>query len=773
MLVFLIVGASVFAFVRENADLIIGLAGIGLVVWLVRLALRGASSEGGSSMATIELSNAPRPSSFPVANAAPLRAASNRKFSHSGDGDKYWVADGAGDVLGPWIYRGQGLSAVNGDGEEPSLLNPTLPIDSSVVDCTQRRLEYWPTYASASPQARAAYQNWLRTGRKNPDADLGYVFLYLYGLERRILHDAVSSSAATREIPALQAELERLLEIYSNNRSFQIYAGSLLGLLQAKSAEPELYRKPPPVPRRDGELPFLYRLTLAQCAADGHPLPPEWALSWVLADQRFPLRTPARRCPAEFRQLFFLQYRSAHGDGLVLPQNRTKLKLQRRPASPGFGYKYGEDEIVLNLPDVAVLTGPIKALERIADQCCERLDSFSRAIRKDQSMAGTFDALGELPLVIWPEERRRSFEALRDSVISNAGPLAVSFEKLRASLPEWRVVNKQKMLSLYSRLEELELGMEPDLRFAGDVPTQDSTVVLFGDTPAPRASSPEPGYLAAALALQLGAAVALADDDFSGAEMDLLTKHLLDATHLTEAARQRLNARLRLLLLVPPKVTGLKARIASLEAEQREVIGRFLASIAQADAVVSSHEVKALERTFRLLGLAPESVYSQIHAAATEPVTIRGDSGAVEGHRIPRRPATDTPEGIRLDLAKVARLQADSERVAVILGSIFSDGSEPSQIVSLEDPEPDEPEHATLLGLAPEQSELLQALLGRTHWSRTELEELAADRGLMLDGAMEQLNDAAYEKFDKPILEGDDPVDVNQDLVREILKCVP
>ena len=37
---------------------------------------------------------------------------------------------------------------------------------------------YWPSYSSISPEARAAYLGWLSTGKSDPQADIGYVFLY-------------------------------------------------------------------------------------------------------------------------------------------------------------------------------------------------------------------------------------------------------------------------------------------------------------------------------------------------------------------------------------------------------------------------------------------------------------------------------------------------------------------------------------------------------------------------------------------------------------------
>ena len=39
---------------------------------------------------------------------------------------------------------------------------------------------------------------------------------------------------------------------------------------------------------------------------------------------------------------------------------------------------------------------------------------------------------------------------------------------------------------------------------------------------------------------------------------------------------------------------------------------------------------------------------------------------------------------------------------------------------------------------------------------------------LMVDGALEKINEAAFERFDEPIVEGDDPLEINQSLILEI-----
>ena len=95
---------------------------------------------------------------------------------------------------------------------------------------------YWPSYDEITPEARAAYLQWLGTGRSHPSACIGYVFLFFYGIERRVLVDIANDPMLSWEIPPLRAEVQRLLSIYGGNDSFHRYATRFLGLLDVLTA---------------------------------------------------------------------------------------------------------------------------------------------------------------------------------------------------------------------------------------------------------------------------------------------------------------------------------------------------------------------------------------------------------------------------------------------------------------------------------------------------------------------------------------------------------
>ena len=68
-------------------------------------------------------------------------------------------------------------------------------------------------------------------------------------------------------------------------------------------------------------------------------------------------------------------------------------------------------------------------------------------------------------------------------------------------------------------------------------------------------------------------------------------------------------------------------------------------------------------------------------------------------------------------------------------------------------------------GLDAAHSALVRRLAERTQWSRPDYEDAALAFDLMPDGALETINEWAFETFDEPLLEDADLVLVRMDLL--------
>lgn len=179
--------------------------------------------------------------------------------------------------------------------------------------------------------------------------------------------------------------------------------------------------------------------------------------------------------------------------------------------------------------------------------------------------------------------------------------------------------------------------------------------------------------------------------------------------------------------------------------------------------------MKLLERVYKALQLDSQLLYSDLHGAASGASIASVKPKADIPRPEPATPFTDTAnQGFVLDHERIAELQRETAEVSALLAKVFTDDKvdEPEQLV--DEAESVQESSADIDGLDLEHSAFLRLLISRPEWSRSELEAAASDMELMLDGALEQINDMAFERFDMPVTEGDDPVEINTDILEEL-----
>jgi len=694
----------------------------------------------------------------------------------AGYGAASWIPPGqsvdfAGLSLpGGMLYVGTSLKTPGGR-QDPSLLDPSKKV-ASRGDCSDRNLMgYWPSYSEISPEARRAYLRWLAGGRQDPQADIGYVFIFFYGLERRAIIDRSSqgdtAESATAELPGIASEVRRLLGIYGRNNSFKRYASEFLSMLEMAALSEKLYAKPVPEFPSSHELPLYIRLALGQCAVDKVPVPAALALAWVRMDPNIFLRTPATRCPDQFAGLFERKYAELIPGGLVLPKNKTKLRFVYRPASAGL-HDYGEIKLSFaDTPDVAVLTAPVKKLQEVAEAATTELDAFSRLLGRSPNAAKSLEGLLLLPPTLWPADSRQKLDALLARMVN--GMAAMKLQDLASSLGDAQNLERNTVATLARALEAVHIGMEPDVLNGAKTPKADDTVVLFSVPEGEVVSRAGATYQAATLTVQLATAVALADGDMGAEELRQLRLQIEGWTHLTPAHQQRLRAHMRYLLDAPPSLTILKKKLEPLAAPAKEAIAKFMSVVAQADGQVSPAEIKMLEKVYKALGVDPQKVFSDVHAVAA--AAAPGGKPVAAAPAVASTPVGKPAAGFQLDAARIAALQQDTDKVSALLSNIFTEEPVAPAVPAPEvASEPEEPAEAPfgLDGLDAAHTAFVHQLVSRAEWTRDELLDLASDLELMLDGAIERVNEASFDARDGPLTEGEDPVTINRDILEKV-----
>ena len=162
-----------------------------------------------------------------------------------------------------------------------------------------------------------------------------------------------------------------------------------------------------------------------------------------------------------------------------------------------------------------------------------------------------------------------------------------------------------------------------------------------------------------------------------------------------------------------------------------------------------------------MLDLDVKDVYSQVHSAAIEPVTIETAEIAELRYVVPQPDQKN--KVINLNMNTVEAKLAETIAVSSLLNKIFIDNEEPASITYFSDSNGN-----GIAGLDVESSEFMRLLASRACWAREELENIAIEKKLMLDGILDSINDASFDHFGGPFFEGYDPIEINPEFAKEI-----
>ena len=699
---------------------------------------------------------------------------SQRQFSSSRS--QGWVPNGqaitiAGRQIDGMVYVGSAPQLnSHGYGEKcRAYIDPSLSVAAFGSDKRGDNLSYWPGYSSIPAVCRATYLDWLADGRRDGTVNPGYMFLYFYGLERRFLLDGPSDF----EKQEIISEVQRLKHLFAHNYSAQRYLGEFLGIASIATLggispdDPDL--KASILENRNWELPIALKMVIGTMIANGKPVDAEWMYLWFVCHPEARLRTSAKRCAEEFKQLFLVRYATEYPDGAKIRKPKRKLEFQYRAASGEFTGNFlpstGQSGDT-PLPDISDLRSPVEGAQIIADQAMDDLDKYSRLLGRNPEARGTIEAQALLPPELWNIFPSSGMEELKNWAREQvaAGGLAPAIEVVSRLRGEASCkFGKRDLESAADTLARLGFGIAPDPRFSLRGPKIDEPVVIFElDEAIEQLEDVSPAYRIELFELALATFVAHADSKVVEAERRALREKIEANSGLTELERKRLQANLEWYLDVPPDMSWLRSKLKDADAEHHLALRAAVVAIAHADSVIQSEEVACIEKIYKALGIDAALVYADLHAGDIPdgPVRVKAAEAEAPGEAIPDEPRTKTAS---LDAARIAAIRNDTERVSSVLGEIFSTDEDVRDEAT--------PAHAvpsSIAGLDPKHSMLVEQIIQRDHWTEEEFSEIVSKQGLMPSGALEVVNEWAFEKFDEALLDQYDGYDVSPDIAEAL-----
>jgi uncharacterized tellurite resistance protein B-like protein len=624
-------------------------------------------------------------------------------------------------------------------------VDPTLAIDISAPDWSAKDTHYYPTYATIGPRERGAFVAWLHSKRDYAQLGIGLVFLYFMGLERRLLVDARSDTAAQAEIRAICAEVQRLLTVYGQNASFRSYANELLSLASALYHAGDVA-----IDETTESWTTALRIQVGRRMQNREPIAAAEAFAIARAVTPESQRSKWDIVLPELRTLFERRFARTFPNGLKLPTAKARVTIDYRWASP----EGHSPRFLVDVPDPSTLTAPYRPLSALLDAALLDIEPL-RKVRRSKNRTPSAE-LAATPAELLRTNVPAEFARLRadlEAALGDQHNVPMDLAALTGPLKlTAEALTKRSATQLVQTLESLGFGIEPDPRFHGQLPSAGGVVQIFrvkDDYP----RMPTPAYSTAQLLAQAAIAIAESGNGIQPSEVDALIAGVERQFALTPAEHARLQAHVQMLHRTPPQISRIESKARLLAENDRASFGQVLIDIAAADGHISPTETKLLERLYKALGIDIGKVHADLHHA-----TVKINRG-------------DRSSGHALSADVIAQRLAETQRVQAVLTAIFVDDSPtvaapamPAEAVPAVVGEPPVgmaslPRH----GLDAAHGNVLHAVLshGADTVSRATLESWCDTDGLLTEGAIETLNSAAFNVAGEALLEGEDPLEIN------------
>ncbi len=500
-----------------------------------------------------------------------------------GEGDTLQVG---GFVLrNPNVYASPGRTGSSDWATEPSEI--LLSADVRRMGNFDSEMGYWPWYSRIAPGHRYLYLEWLASGKTSLPRSEGLLFLYFYGLERRLLIDQKEKESVLREIVRLRKLDERRLGTREGN-SFRMYSTGLLWFEVARAPamfDDKAFQKVCDLTSVWNEASLAAAMNWL--VLNQKPLGTDLALRIARMNPRSQQSVVVKRVGEQFTTLFERRYTERFAGGIPLRISKRSRRHTYRPASGGL------TEVSCSISDVMGIPSQFEPLADIWNSCVDDLRKFSKVnapsggtlnVQTWEAMPAELREGADHPLtsrvqgLIVDQMSKPSGEGVRLSeCLLSAGTLAGLF----------MIEKRPKMTTVQSRrlaegLEQTGHAIEPDARLSNRPYQWDESVAVFLRTEDDEVDKGR--YAAASSMLRLGLVVAEADGVVDEEELRVLGEQINATFRLPSHELRRMEALRSLLLKTGSELSVVAERLeSSLTPDAKRSVGRLLVAIAAAN----------------------------------------------------------------------------------------------------------------------------------------------------------------------------------------------
>lgn len=650
------------------------------------------------------------------------------------------------------IYVGVDLYRGNGK-REPSVINTSFKVGEVERPLAMFVGQHINSYQLYSPKMRHEYLQWHADGRTSSDIPLKYLRLFVGGLERRLFEDYSDAlGACNDDIRDIYDELRRLQSLFPEETGLQslISAVRFSWFINETKHPTLLTGIEQAVNRKDVD----HLIAIGTLNLEGKPLSNELAFQLTASSPHIGTRTPASRCFREYHDLFKILFDEQYPNGIKLDDpscsplvyryncNYTGGRCLKFKARHNGSHIYNFDRPGQLISKLDALSNKAEALltpySRYMAVKGRRTDSLAIAAHLPEALKSTTTFSGVLKLhhLLSKASRGNSYRAIScDNLI------------LLWDGRDVNSLNKSDSISLVRIASSIGYGIEPDVRYGGDKLTKGSCCVVFQSKDEQGSDIPllKKLLLASNVAAHVWHNMGISEKHYI-LFANFIKSHVGIDDHDKARALANFtyaaNANLRLSLLKRKSSLLSKSSI-------NEILNLIIKGMTL-HGEATHKSIKLLDKIYNQLGINNKVIFSSIHKAALGEDNPDKD---ISTHRVP------------LDKELLAVKIRETNKAQKILNNALT--TDDPVIVQKENIKPQ-----NTLGLDDSVYCFLSELAIKELWGIFDLKILAKKNNILLQGAIETINDLALDKCGDILIDEDDEefvfyTDIYEELISE------
>lgn len=610
-------------------------------------------------------------------------------------------------------------------------------------------LNYWPNYNQINQTQQGYYIKWLAEGKPYIE-ELGYAYIYYYGLEYRALVEKQSQKEVLFEIVDLVKNFKRL------RYGYDLIAYLTLSIknftLDETNKLLEFFK--------NNEQEYMYNPAYNSIIKN---LTPNAKYQAKFSPYQFLNNNEYNNLSDRKNELL-----SYYFDKLIEGLNQDEIyttKSQNYCYYMAMGYYRITNDVNYD----AIV--PSTKLKRLWNQARKIIkDEIKQTVKKFDSSAEPLTEIEKLAYL--PSKLRNNINYsfnnfdFGDKSISDIGTIA---NKLGFKIQDKTTLRQSSLI--VDACEALGYKIEPNVNIDKKPYKKDALVSIY-KSQYPEKLSPI-DYQIASLFTDIGYQIALEDNELLQVEIAYIENYIKKEFSLSLSERYRLQMRGELIVHTKEINTNetVKKLIKMLDDSGKETIAKYIISVAMADGVVKDSELKILQKIFKQLDFSEDYLNSTltelINSTDNVVVVEKGTTTKKQGSKIPKNVESDKKIELKLDTEKLEKIKINTSEIQNVLQEIFADEqaevlkSEPTETLSSEDEDKKEIESG-LQGI-------VNIIIDKENWTRNELLNIIQNKGIMLSSAIDEINEWSEEEYGDFLVEEDDDVYiVNEDVVNLI-----